>query len=48
MTQMYERSRRQLRAVAARYVGDEAEDLVQDAFSVRFVQAAPTEVMLRH
>src|SRR5688572_10771513 len=32
MTQMYERSRRQLRAVAARYVGDEAEDLVQDAF----------------
>ena len=32
MTQMYEGSRRQLRAVAARYVGDEAEDLVQDAF----------------
>ena len=32
MTQMYERSRRQLRAVAARYVGDEADDLVQDAF----------------
>jgi RNA polymerase sigma factor (sigma-70 family) len=28
----YERSRRQLRAVAARYVGDEAEDVVQDAF----------------
>lgn len=30
--QVYERSRRQLCAVAARYVGDEAEDVVQDAF----------------
>ena len=29
---LYEQSRRQLRAVAARYVGDEAEDVVQDAF----------------
>ena len=29
---MYERSHRQLRAVAARYVGDEAEDVVQEAF----------------
>ena len=29
---VYEQSRRQLRAVAARYVGDEAEDVVQDAF----------------
>ena len=29
---LYERSRRQLRAVAARYVGDEAEDVVQEAF----------------
>ena len=29
---VYERSRRQLCAVAARYVGDEAEDVVQDAF----------------
>jgi RNA polymerase sigma-70 factor (ECF subfamily) len=29
---VYERSRRQLRAVAARYVGDEADDVVQDAF----------------
>ena len=28
----YEHSQRQLRAVAARYVGDEAEDVVQDAF----------------
>jgi RNA polymerase sigma-70 factor (ECF subfamily) len=28
----YERSHRQLRAVAARYVGDDAEDVVQDAF----------------
>ena len=28
----YEHSRRQLRAVAARYVGDDAEDVVQDAF----------------
>jgi len=32
LTQVYERSRRQLRAVAARYVGDEAEDVVHDAF----------------
>ena len=30
--QVYERSRPLLRAVAARYVGDEAEDVVQDAF----------------
>ena len=30
--QVYERSRPQLRAVAARYVGDEADDVVQDAF----------------
>ena len=30
--QVYERSRRQLCAVAARYVGDEAEDVVQEAF----------------
>ena len=30
--QVYERSHRQLRAVAARYVGDEAEDVVQEAF----------------
>jgi len=29
---LYEQSRRQLRAVAARYVGDEAEDVVQEAF----------------
>ena len=29
---LYEQSRRQLRTVAARYVGDEAEDVVQDAF----------------
>ena len=29
---LYEQSRRQLRAVAARYVGEEAEDVVQDAF----------------
>ena len=29
---LYEQSRRQLRSVAARYVGDEAEDVVQDAF----------------
>jgi RNA polymerase sigma-70 factor, ECF subfamily len=29
---LYERSQRQLRAVAARYVGDEAEDVVQEAF----------------
>jgi RNA polymerase sigma-70 factor (ECF subfamily) len=28
----YEQSRKQLRAVAARYVGDDAEDVVQDAF----------------
>lgn len=31
VVQVYERSRRQLCAVAARYVGDEAEDVVQDA-----------------
>ena len=30
--QLYERSRPQLRAVAARYVGDEADDVVQEAF----------------
>ena len=29
---LYEHSRRRLRAVAARYVGDDAEDVVQDAF----------------
>jgi RNA polymerase sigma-70 factor (ECF subfamily) len=29
---VYERSQRQLRAVAARYAGDEAEDVVQEAF----------------
>ena len=29
---LYERSQRRLRAVAARYVGDDAEDVVQDAF----------------
>ena len=29
---LYERSQRRLRAVAARYVGDDAEDIVQDAF----------------
>lgn len=29
---LYEQSRRQLRAVAAHYVGDDAEDVVQDAF----------------
>jgi len=32
VVQLYERSQRQLRAVAARYVGDEAEDMVQEAF----------------
>lgn len=32
LAQLYERSRRQLHAVAARYVGDEAEDMVQEAF----------------
>ena len=32
MLQQYERARRQLHAVAARYVGDEAEDVVQEAF----------------
>ena len=31
VAQVYERSRPQLRAVAARYVGDEAEDVVQEA-----------------
>ena len=29
---LYEQSRRQLRSVAARYVGEDAEDVVQDAF----------------
>jgi len=29
---LYEKSRRQLRSVAARYVGQDAEDVVQDAF----------------
>jgi RNA polymerase sigma-70 factor (ECF subfamily) len=29
---LYEHSQRQLRGVAARYVGDEAEDVVQEAF----------------
>jgi RNA polymerase sigma-70 factor (ECF subfamily) len=29
---LYEQSQRRLRAVAARYVGDDAEDVVQDAF----------------
>ena len=32
VVQVYERARRQLCAVAARYVGDEAEHVVQDAF----------------
>jgi RNA polymerase sigma-70 factor, ECF subfamily len=32
LMELYERSGRNLRAVAARYVGDEAEDVVQDAF----------------
>ena len=32
VTDVYEQCRRQLRAVAARYVGDDAEDVVQDAF----------------
>ncbi len=32
VVQVYERSRPQLRAVAARYVGDEADDVVQEAF----------------
>lgn len=32
MIDLYERSQRQLRAVAARYVGDEADDMVQEAF----------------
>jgi RNA polymerase sigma-70 factor (ECF subfamily) len=32
LTHLYERSRPQLRAVAARYVGHDAEDVVQDAF----------------
>jgi RNA polymerase sigma-70 factor (ECF subfamily) len=32
VVQLYEQSRRQLRSVAARYVGDDAEDVVQDAF----------------
>ena len=32
VVQEYERSRPQLRAVAARYVGEDAEDVVQEAF----------------
>jgi RNA polymerase sigma-70 factor (ECF subfamily) len=32
LVHVYEQSQRQLRAVAARYVGDEAEDVVQEAF----------------
>jgi RNA polymerase sigma factor (sigma-70 family) len=32
LTHLYERFRPQLRAVAARYVGNDAEDVVQDAF----------------
>ena len=32
LAELYERSGRYLRGVAARYVGDEAEDVVQDAF----------------
>ena len=32
LMELYERSGRRLRAVAARYVGDDAEDVVQDAF----------------
>ena len=32
VVQVYETSRPQLRAVAARYVGDEADDVVQEAF----------------
>ena len=32
VTHLYEESRGRLRAVAARYVGDDAEDVVQDAF----------------
>ena len=41
LTQLYETSREQLRAVAARYVGDEAEDVVQDAFvrALRYASA---------
>ena len=32
LTQVYEQSQRHLSAVAARYVGEDAEDIVQDAF----------------
>ena len=32
LMELYERSGRHLRALAARYVGDDAEDIVQDAF----------------
>jgi RNA polymerase sigma-70 factor, ECF subfamily len=32
LIELYERSGRYLRAVASRYVGDDAEDVVQDAF----------------
>ena len=32
LVHVYERSHRQLRAIAATYVGDEAEDVVQEAF----------------
>ena len=32
LVNLYERSQGKLRAVAARYVGDEAEDMVQEAF----------------
>ena len=32
LVQVYESSRPQLRTVAARYVGDEADDVVQEAF----------------
>ena len=41
LTQLYESSRGQLRAVAARYVGDEAEDIVQEAFvrALRYASA---------
>ena len=41
LTHLYESSREQLRAVAARYVGDEAEDVVQDAFvrALRYASA---------
>jgi DNA-directed RNA polymerase specialized sigma24 family protein len=41
VAQLYERSQRRLRAVASRYVGDEAEDVVQDAFLKAFAAALP-------